>query len=101
MNQIASDMNKSKRQLMFSPAIADRVAETVWQATSCREMFESGCHLPILGKIITSPVDHNTTGRRNGSFRATRSQHGKRLIQVLFYGFMENVCYPDYSFFRD
>ena len=55
-------------------------------------MFESGCHLPIRGKISTLPADYNTVGRQNGSFRATRSQRGKRLIRVPFYGFMENVC---------
>ena len=56
-------------------------------------MFEIGWLLPILGKIRTSPADYDTAGRRNGSFRATRSQHGKRPIRVPFCGFMENVCY--------
>ena len=93
MNEIASDMNKSKRQLMFNPAMADWVVEIVLQVTSYRAMFKPGCHLPTLGKTITSPADHTTAERRNGSFRETHSQHGRRLpIQVLFYGSMENVC---------
>src|SRR5713101_5859396 len=99
MNEIASDMNKSKRQLCSVLGWLTGIAETVWQATGCREMFEIGCHLPTLGKTKTPPADHNTTGQRNGSFRATHSRHGKRLIRVPFYGSMENVCcYPLFSF---
>ena len=100
MNEIAGDINKLKRQLMFDVRWLTGVAEIVWQAKSCREMFETGCLLPILGKIKISPAVHNTAGRPNGSFRETRSQHGKRPIRVLFCGFMENVCfYPVFPLF--
>jgi hypothetical protein len=55
-------------------------------------MFEIGYQLPILGKIITSPGNQDVMERRNGSFRTTRSQNGKRPIWDPFCGFTENVC---------
>jgi hypothetical protein len=93
MQQIASGLNKSKRQsfLMLRKLIG--IAEIVWQVTTCRKIFPSGYHHLILGRITMTPANHATLGLGRGSFRVTRSQNGKCLKPgVPFYGSMGNVC---------
>ena len=92
MQQLASGLNKLKRQSIFNAAIATGITEIVWQVTTYRKIFLGGCQRQILGRIITLPVNQATLGLQRGSFRATRSQNGKRLRpEVPFCGFMGNV----------
>ena len=71
------------------------MTEIVWQATAYTKIFLHGYHRLILGRTTILPANHGTASLHRGSFRATRSQNGKRLRpRVLFYGFMENVRYP-------
>lgn len=57
-------------------------------------MFSGGYHRLILGRITTLPTNYVTWGLQCGSFGATHFPNGKRRTsKVLFYGFMENVCY--------
>jgi hypothetical protein len=78
------------------------MTEIVWQATAYTKIFLHGYHRLILGRTIISPANHATASLHHGSFRATRSQNGKRLrLRVLFYGFMENVRYRSFYPFAE
>ncbi len=92
MHQVASDLNKSKREPFFDIAIADLDHRDCPQATSYRGIFSTGYRHLILGRIIILPANHAITGLQNGSFRATHFQNGKHLMsRVLSYGSMGNV----------
>ena len=70
------------------------MTEIVWQATAYTKIFLHGYHRLILGRTTISPANHAIASLHHGSFRATRSQNGKRpRPRVLFYGYMENVRY--------
>ena len=62
--------------------------------TSYRGAFNIGSLPPIHGKIITSRMDRDTSGLGHGSFKVTRSQNGKHLDRVHYFGFMGNVGCP-------
>jgi hypothetical protein len=92
IQQIASDINKSKRPLFLIFAFADRKAESVWQEKNGNKTFEAG-YLPLTrGKIIISHLNRATAGLPRGSSKATHSPNGNRPDRVLFCGFMANVC---------
>ena len=68
MNQIASDMNKSKRQLMFGPAKVTRIAEIV-----CRRQVAERCSkLAVTSRPLEKPQHRPqiTTQRDGGMVRA-------------------------------
>jgi hypothetical protein len=60
--------------------------------TAYGKIFSGGYRHLILGRIIILLVNQATPGLQRGSFRATRSQNGKRLrVGVPFYGSKGNV----------
>jgi hypothetical protein len=63
MNQIASDMNKSKRQLMFGPAKVTRIAEIV-----CRRQVAERCSkLAVTSRPLEKPQHRpRITTQRDG-----------------------------------
>ena len=67
------------------------VTEVVPQVTSYSKIFEAGSLHPIHGKTIISPVNRDMQEQQHGLSKATPSLNGNRLVQVPFYGFMENV----------
>ena len=94
MQQLASDLNESKRQSFVNLAIADRITEIFRQMAAYGKIFQGGYRHLILGRITIMPADHATVGLQRGSFRAVRSRNGKRLRpRVHVCGFMENVRY--------
>ena len=70
-----------------------RSAENSWQVRSCREILTLGSPPLTHGKITTLHVNCITRGPQHGSFKAERSQNGKHLDRVPFYGYMGNVSY--------
>src|SRR5579863_274884 len=91
MQQITSDMNKSKRKLFFNSA-KFRLTKAVWQVTRCTEMCNVGSLRLIHGKTITLLANCLTPGRRRG-FSITRlSRNGSPLGGVPFCGSTANVC---------
>ncbi len=59
--------------------------------TSYKGIFEVGSLPPIHGKITISPRNRDTVGLEHGLFKETRSQNGKHLERVRFYGSMGKV----------
>ena len=86
MQRLASDMNKSKRQLFLSLLLLIWATETTAQVITCKKTFVVGFLPRIRGKITTLPVKHATMGPQRGSFGASRFQIGNLLVQVPFYG---------------
>ena len=70
------------------------IAEIVWQMTSYNKMFKAGSLHLIHGRTTISPADRDIPGRQHGLSEAARSRNGSHPVQVLFYGFMENVSSP-------
>ena len=90
---MASDKNRSKRQLLIATLYLTGSTEIALKVTSCREIFEIGSLLRNHGKTITLPVNRVTQGPQRGSSNATSSWNGKPPDQVPSYGFMGNVSY--------
>jgi hypothetical protein len=92
MHQVASDLNKGKRESFFDVVVAG-ITETVQQVTAYRKIFSGGYRHLIPGRIIMLPAIHASAELQSGSFMATRFQNGKRpKSRVHFYGSMGNVC---------
>jgi hypothetical protein len=91
LHDVASNMNKLKRELASTLPLPAEITVIVWQATSCSKISAIGSVLLIHGKITTLPGNRITQGRRRGSFTATCSQNGNRRHRVPFCGSMENV----------
>jgi hypothetical protein len=70
------------------------IAEVAWQMTSYTKFFEVGSLHLIHGRTTISPADRDIPGRQHGLSEAARSRNGSHPVQVLFYGFMENVSSP-------
>jgi hypothetical protein len=79
MQQVASEMNRSKRQLYELLPFPTRGSEIVWQVTSYSMMSGNGSLLLIRGKTTTLPVTCTAKGLQRGSFRVTHSCNGKLL----------------------
>jgi hypothetical protein len=95
LHEVASDMNKLKRELALSLPLLAEMTVTAWQVTSYSKTSAIGSLLLIHGKITILPGNRIIQGRRSGSFMATRSQNGNRCRRVPFFGSMENVgCLP-------
>ena len=97
MHQVASNLNKAKREPFFDVVVAGSklagIFEIVQQVTAYRRIFSGGYHHLIPGRTIMLPANHAIAGLQSGSYRATRSQNGERpKSQVHFYGSMGNVC---------
>ena len=93
LHQLASDINKSKRQSYPGVCIAGS-AETVWQVTNCREIFDVGSLRLTHGNITTPPSNRGRVALGHGSLTATRSRNGKQPDRALSYGFTGNVSCP-------
>ena len=95
IQEIASEMNKSKRQIFSSNLpLLTGITEIVWQVTSYRKMFEDGSLRLTHGKITILPLDRDTPERQRGLLEVAPFRNGNRLDQDLFYGFMGNVSPP-------
>src|SRR6266566_2829953 len=70
------------------------IAEAIWQMTSYSKMFEIGSLHLIHGRTTISPADRDTVERQRGLSEAAPSRNGRHPVQVLIYGFMENVSFP-------
>src|SRR6267142_2840368 len=90
MHDNLNELNESQRELFVLPSRCWKI-ETVSQARSHKERLECGFLLQIPGKITTLLANPTTMGRRNGSSMAMPSYNGNLLVQIRFYGFMENV----------
>jgi hypothetical protein len=91
LQQIASDLNRSKRQFVFCISTADKNTEILLQVTSYNKTFKIGS-LPLThGKITISPASRTIPGPQRGSSRAIPFWNGSRLDRVHFCGFMANV----------
>ena len=55
-------------------------------------MSGTGFHLRIHGRTTTSLVVLGMAEREHGGLKVTTMRNGSFLVQVLSYGFMENVC---------
>jgi hypothetical protein len=90
MQQLASDVNSSRRQFLFMLPPLTRNAESTRQVTSCDGTFEDGSHPRIHGKTTTLDVKLTIMEQPGGSSKGTLSRNGNML--VLCCGFMGNVC---------
>jgi hypothetical protein len=91
MHDVLNELNESQRELFFLPMSRVRKIEAVSQERSLRARLETGFLLQTRGKITTVLANRTTTERRDGSLRLILSQNGNLLVQIRFYGFMENV----------
>ena len=92
MHQVASDLNKAKREPFFDVVVTG-ITKIVQQVTTYRKTFSGGYHHLTLGRTIMLPANHAIAGLQSGSFKATRFLIGGRpKPQVHFYGSMGNVC---------
>jgi hypothetical protein len=94
IQQMASEMNKSKRQIFRKLAPLIGITEVVSQVTSYSKMFEIGSLHLILGKIRILPADRDTAERQRGLSEVTPSWNGNRPGQVHCCGFMGSVSPP-------
>jgi hypothetical protein len=95
LHEVASNMNKLKRELVLTLPLLAEIMVIAWQVTSCSKISAIGSPLLIHGRIIILPGNRITQGRRSGSFMATCSQNGNHHHRVPFFGSMENVgCLP-------
>jgi len=93
MQKNASDMDKIKRRLFLN--VADWRMLKLLQAISCSKTFGLGSPLQTHGKITALCTNHTIAEPQHGLFKATHSLNGSHLVQVLYYGSMENVCVSD------
>ena len=98
---MASEMNKSKRQIFHKLALLMGIIEVVWQVTSYRKMFDDGSLRLTHGKITILPVARDTPERQRGLLPAAPFRNGNCPDQDLFYGFMGSVSPPTLHFRRD
>ncbi len=92
MHQIASELNKPKREPFLMLRWFIGITEIFRQVTSCNKIFSGGYHHRIPGKIIMLPANYAIAGLQSGSFREASSRNGKNPRPgVPFYGFMGNV----------
>jgi hypothetical protein len=91
LHEVASDMNKLKRELVLTLPLLAEITVIAWQVTSYSKISAIGSLLLIHGKTTILPADRITQGRRSGSFMATHSRNGNRRRRVPFFGSMENV----------
>ena len=95
LHEVASDMNKLKRELVLMLPLLAEITVIAWQVTSCNKISAIGSLLLIHGRTTILPEHRNTQGRGSGSLMASRSQNGDRRRRVPFFGSMENVgCLP-------
>jgi hypothetical protein len=93
MHQVASDLNKARREPFFDVVVAGWITEIVQQVTAYRKIFSGGYHHLTPGRTIMLPANHAIAGPQSGSFMATRFPNGERpKSRVHFYGSMGNVC---------
>jgi len=85
---------ETSRNVSCSTSVRGQSAEVVQQVTSCREIYVIGSLHLIHGRTTILPVDRGTPGRRDGLFKATLSQNGRRRDRVPYCGFMANVRSP-------
>ena len=91
MHQVASELNKAKREPFFDVVVPDH--RDCPQVTSYRKIFSGGYHHPTPGRTIMLPANHGIAVQQSGSFMATRFQNGERpKFRDHYYGSMENVC---------
>jgi hypothetical protein len=91
---MASEMNKSKRQIVLKLALLTGITEIVWQVTSYSAMFEVGSLRLIRGKITILPVDCDTQEQQRGLLQVAPFRNGNLPDQDLFCGFMGSVSHP-------
>jgi len=92
MHQVASDLNKAKREPFLTLSLLTGITEIVQQATAYRKIFSGGYHRLIHGRTTTLPANHAIAGLQTGSFMATRIQNGEcPKSRVHFCGSMGNV----------
>jgi hypothetical protein len=93
MHQIASDLNKAKREPFLMFGYLTGITEIVEQVTAYRKIFSGGYQRLTRGRIIMLPATYAIPGLQSGSFMATRLQNGERpKSRDYFYGSMGNVC---------
>jgi hypothetical protein len=95
MHEVASGLNKAKREPFFDVVVADwdHQLKIVQQVRAYRKIFSGGYHHLIPGRFIMLPAYHAIAGPQSGSFRATRFQNGERPKSLVHsYGSMGNVC---------
>jgi hypothetical protein len=93
MHQVASDLNKAKREPFFDVVVANLDHRDDQQVTGYTRRFSGGYHHLIRGRTIMLPADHTIAGLQSGSFKAARFRNGERpKSRVHFYGSMGNVC---------
>jgi hypothetical protein len=94
LQEMASEMNKSKSQIFRKVSIVDGITEIVSQVTSYSKIFKVGCLHLIRGKTKILLVNRDTLEQQRGLSEAAPSRNGNRPDQAPFYGFMENVSQP-------
>src|SRR5260221_7304711 len=82
--------NRNVGDILMLPLLPEDL-EIVCQVRNYGKIFEIGCPLPILGKIITSLATRAMKRQRRGSLRAIHSWNGNHPDRVLFSGYMGNV----------
>jgi hypothetical protein len=91
---IVSKANKAERELFPISSCSvrnDQDTEHNFQVTKCDGMSGTGFSLQIRGRITTLLVSLGTEDLEHGGFKVTLMRSGSLLVQVLFYGLMENV----------
>ena len=90
MQDIASEINKSKRELLLYRHHYVET-ETTLQVRYCCKTLESGLPLRILVETTTVLENYTTEEHRHGSSMEMLMGNGNRLARILIYGFTENV----------
>ena len=93
MHQVASDLNKTKREPFLMLYQLTGITEIVQQVTDYRKIFSGGYHHLTPGRTIMLPANRAIAGLQSGLYGATLFRNGERLkFLVRFYGSMGNVC---------
>ena len=91
MHQVASDMNKAKREPFLN--VNWLRSPKLQQVTAYRKIFSGGYPHLMHGRTIMLLAGYAMAGLQSGSFRETRFRNGERQkYQVYFCGSMGNVC---------
>jgi len=96
LHELASEMNKAKREILHGVSLLSGITEIVWpwQVTNHSKVFKVGSLRLTHRRITILLANRDTREQRRGLSEAAPSRSGSRPDQVHYYGFMENVSSP-------
>ena len=99
LQEFVSGLKKEQRGLFLCLCRQPGNTERDLQATNCSKMSGTGFHLQTHGRIITLHANLGIVEQGHGGLKVTLMWNGSLLVQIHFYGSMENVSILHCIFF--